>query len=131
MTGGHPRKRKRNTLGLHHGQQSSAVMDSPDDFKNVSRRAKSLENDDTDLKIQGQNEMSGLKLDFKQEYKGGSTDELDVDEDGELEAFSDEEFGQRLVKMAAKEDDKDLDWIPKQLWRKLEKCAAERKCECI
>ena len=131
MTGGCPRKRQRNTSGLHHGQQSSAVTDSPDGFKNVSRRAKSPENNDTDLEIQGQNEMSGLKLDFEHEYEGGSTDESDVDEDGELEAFSDEEFGQRLVEMAAKEDDKDLDWIPEQLRRKLEKRAAERKRECI
>ncbi|KAI6008029.1 hypothetical protein EDC04DRAFT_2907333 [Pisolithus marmoratus] len=103
MAGGHPRKRPKNISGLQQGQQVSAAADSS---KITLRR---VQNDDSEVEIQGQTKMSGLKLDFRQEYDGGTTEGSDADMAGEIEHLDDAEFSWRLAEMAAKEDDKEVE----------------------
>ncbi|KAI6010397.1 hypothetical protein PISMIDRAFT_23740 [Pisolithus microcarpus 441] len=109
MAGGCPKKRPKNISGLQQGWQASAAGDSS---KIKLRR---VQDDDNELETRGQTEVPGLKVDFRQEYDGGTTEESDADMVGEIEQLDDTEFGWRLAEMAAKEDDKGLDWLPEWL----------------
>jgi hypothetical protein len=53
--------------------------------------------------------FDSMKVDWENDNESDHESEIDLDD------FEDEEFGISLLKMAEKEDSKDLDWLPPRL----------------
>ncbi|KAG2114898.1 hypothetical protein BD769DRAFT_1673344 [Suillus cothurnatus] len=121
MPHGRPKKKQRNTSGLHNHKMSSLAPKA-----SSTTHVEQLPVTSDTLPTQSQSELDselgdcedtaiqlarvvfdGLKISFKQEYCEEDTDESDIDEE--------------------KEDDGDPDWIPEQLQRKALKRAANHK----
>ncbi|KAI6020542.1 hypothetical protein EDC04DRAFT_2607430 [Pisolithus marmoratus] len=128
MQHGHPKKKSKcNISGLRGQQQRSTVSEhaadtlEPDEDLTVDSEFENLE-------LRHAVALDGLKVNFEREYEGDSTtDGSDIGEELDLEFLDDEDFGQKLLMMAEKEDGRDADWIPEQLQRKQKKCAAQHK----
>ncbi|KAI6026969.1 hypothetical protein EDC04DRAFT_2606125 [Pisolithus marmoratus] len=114
MQHGHPKKSKCNISGLHVSDHAVDILE-PDEDLVVDLEFENLE-------LRHAVALDGLKVNFEREYEVDSTmDELDIGEEFDLEFLDDEEFRQKFLEMAEKEDGQDADWIPEQLQRKWKK----------
>ncbi|KAG2128217.1 hypothetical protein BD769DRAFT_1387659 [Suillus cothurnatus] len=143
MPHGCPKKKQRNTSGLHNHKMSSLAPKA-----SSTTHVEQLPVTSDALPTQSQSELDselgdcentaiqlarvafdGLKISFKQKYCEEDTDKSDIDEEVECIVLNDEELSHKLVEMVQKEDDGDPDWIPEQLQRKALKHAANCRCE--
>ncbi|KAI6039467.1 hypothetical protein EDC04DRAFT_2603216 [Pisolithus marmoratus] len=114
MQHGHPKKSKCNISGLHVSDDAVDTLE-PDEDLVVDLEFENLE-------LRHAVALDGLKVNFEREYEVDSTmDGLDIGEEFDLEFLDDEEFTQKFLAMAEKEDGQDADWIPEQLQRKWKK----------
>ncbi|KAI5982018.1 hypothetical protein EDC04DRAFT_2916011 [Pisolithus marmoratus] len=128
MQHGHPKKKsKHNISGLRGQQQCSTVSEHAADTLEPDEDL-AIDSEFENLELRHAVALDGLKVNFEREYEGDSTtDGSDIGEELDLEFLDDEDFGQKLLMMAEKEDGRDADWIPEQLQRKQKKCAAQHK----
>ncbi|KAG1853065.1 hypothetical protein F4604DRAFT_1933334 [Suillus subluteus] len=134
MPRGRPTKKQKNISGLQ-GQcrQPSSPLEASSMMGASNRESRSHSSDDSGSSLDANEDtvsvmFDSLKINFEQEYMEDE-DRSDIDQELEMDALDDEDFGCRLVEMVQKEDERNPDWIPERLRRKAKKRAADHKHE--
>ena len=117
MPRGQPAKRQKpNMSGLHNqGSTTESLLLSVHSqmIPNIDANHENSDDQLGELAIQ----FESTRIDWEREdHNGSSKSDIDLNENvTDFNDLEDEEFVQRLIEMAMKEDEKDMDWVPARL----------------